>query len=104
MESLLTEKANGSGERLDSAGAFVGPADSVWGLPIVRSKWIDPKVALVGNFTLACSLMVREGVSIRISDSDVDDFQRNRVTILSEARVALPVWQPSALAEVQLAA
>jgi Phage capsid family len=102
-EALLTEKTSGSGERLDSGGAFDTPGDTVWGIPIIRSAVIDPRLALVGDFTLACSLLVREGVSIRLSDSDSDDFLRNRVTILAEARVALPVWQPRALAEVELA-
>ncbi len=81
------------------------PSDGqvLWDLPIIDSKVIPETSALVGDFTLACSLLVREGVNTRISDADQDDFIRNRVTLLAEARVALPVWQPSALAEVQLA-
>ena len=102
-EQLLVEKTAGSGERLDSGGAFATPGDTVWGIPIIRSQVIDPKVALVGDFTLAATLLVREGVNISVSDADQDDFIRNRVTILAEGRVALPVWQPSALAEVELA-
>ena len=38
--------------------------------------------------------IVREGVNVKVSDSDQDDFVRNRVTILAECRVALVVWRP----------
>ena len=101
-ETLLTTKT-ATGERLDSDGAFSSDGQVLWDLPIIDSKVIPETSALVGDFTLACSLLVREGVNTRISDADQDDFIRNRVTLLAEARVALPVWQPSALAEVQLA-
>lgn len=102
-EALLTTKTD-TGERLDSDGAFSSDGQVLWDLPIIDSKVIPENVALVGDFTLACTLLVREGVNVRVSDSDSDDFIRNRLTLLAEARVALPVWQPSALAEVQLAA
>lgn len=49
-------------------------------------------------------LFVREGVTVLISDSDQDDFVRNRVTLLGEGRFALAVWQPSAFARVNLTA
>ncbi|MFZ0377629.1 MAG: phage major capsid protein, partial [Solirubrobacteraceae bacterium] len=101
-EALLTTKTS-TGERLDSDGCFSSDGQVMWDLPIIDSKVVPETSALVGDFTLACSLLVREGVNVRTSDADQDDFIRNRITILAEARVALPVWQPSALAEVQLA-
>lgn len=102
-EALLTEKTQ-TGERLDSDGAFSSDGQVLWDLPIIDSKVIPEKTALVGDFTLACTLLIREGVNVRVSDADSDDFTRNRVTLLAEARVALPVWQPSALTIVSLAA
>jgi HK97 family phage major capsid protein len=101
-EALLTEKTS-TGERLDSDGAFSSDGQVLWDLPIIDSKVIPQTSALVGDFSLACSLLIREGVNLRISDADQDDFVRNRVTLLAEMRAALPVWQPAALTEVLLA-
>jgi hypothetical protein len=50
------------------------------------------------------TLFVREAVQVIASDSDQDDFVRNRVTLLGEGRFALAIWQPSAFAVVDLAA
>jgi hypothetical protein len=46
---------------------------------------------------------VREAVNVRLSDSDQDDFIRNRLTALAEGRFALAIWQPSAFSLVHLA-
>ena len=75
----------------------------LWGLPAVPSKVLAPGTAIVGDFS-QCTLYVREGANVRISDSDQDDFIRNRVTLLGEGRFGLAVWQPAAFAVVDLAA
>jgi Phage capsid family len=97
-EDLLTSKATGSGEYV--ANPFVATARSVWGVSFVPSVKLSAGQALVADTRLAATLLFREGATIRMSDSDQDDFVRNNVTILVEARVLLPVWQPSAVAEV----
>lgn len=103
-ESLLTEKTD-NGARLDSSGAFSGgTADTVWGVPVVQSPVVGPDRALVADWRLAATLFIREGLSLRLSDSDQDDFIRNKVTALAETRIGFAVWQPGAIAEVQLAA
>lgn len=102
-QQMLQQKAEGSGERLDSAGAFAGTVDSLWGVPVVQSPVISPDRALVGDWAAAARLFIREGLSLRLSDSDQDDFIRNRLTALTEARVGLAVFQPSAVCEVELA-
>jgi len=58
---------------------------------------------VVGDFRLGATLFVREGVNVRASDSDQDDFVRNRVTILGERRFGLAVWQLGAFALVHFA-
>jgi hypothetical protein len=50
------------------------------------------------------TLFVRERVHVLISDSDQDDFLRNRVTLLGEMRAAIAIWQPSCFALVDLTA
>lgn len=72
-------------------------APTIWGMLITPSRIIPTSTALTGD-NMACTLLVREGVNVKTSDSDQDDFVRNRVTILAEARVAFPVWRPSGFA------
>jgi hypothetical protein len=101
--SILAAKAAGSGERLDSNGAMSTPADTLWGLPAIISTVMPPGQCLVGDFTRGATLFVREGVNLRISDSDQDDFLRNRVTLLAEGRFGLAIWRPACFATVAFA-
>jgi hypothetical protein len=39
---------------------------------------------------------------VLLSDSDQDDFTKNKVTLLAEMRAALPVFRPAAFATVAL--
>lgn len=103
VATMLKAKASGSGERLDSEGAFAATANTIWDLPRVTSTAMPVGTALVGDFALGATLFVREGVTVRASDSDQDDFTKNRTTLLGEARVGLAVWNPTAFAEVHLA-
>lgn len=93
------------GHRLDSGGAFALPVPTIlWGLPAITSRVMPQGSALVGAFAQGCTLFIREGVNVLMSDSDQDDFIRNRVTLLGEARVGLAIWRPSAFTIVRLAA
>jgi hypothetical protein len=101
--NMLKAKATGDGQYF-SGGPFVATAERLWGTVTVPATGIPAGVALVGDATIGATLLVREGVSVIASDSDQDDFVRNRVTLLGEMRAALAVWQPSAFAVVDLAA
>jgi HK97 family phage major capsid protein len=101
--TMVTAKTSGSGDYY-GVGPFAAQAPTLWGLPAVLSKAIAAGTALVGDFSNGATLFVREGVNVRVSDSDQDDFIRNRVTALGEGRFALAVWQPAAFALVDLAA
>jgi hypothetical protein len=70
---------------------------TLWGLAVTRSWAVPQGSPLVGDSNGA-TLLVREGINVKTSDSDQDDFVRNRVTVLGEMRVAFPVWRPSAFA------
>ena len=98
-------KAKATGDRhYFSGGPFVATAKQLWGTVTVPATGILAGTALVGDFTLGATLIVREGGTVIASDSDSDDLTRDRVTLLGEARFALAVWQPSAFAVVDLAA
>lgn len=99
---MLKQKATGSGEYY-SGGPFAITAERLWGTLVVPSKAIPSGKALIGDTTLGLTVFVREGVNILASDSDQDDFLRNRVSLLGEGRFGLAVWQPSAFAIVDLA-
>jgi hypothetical protein len=100
--AMLKATAQGSGERIDSDGAFGQAPVQVWGLPAVRSSAIPQGSALVGDFAGGATVYVRESVNLRTSDADQDDFLRNRLTLLAEGRFGLAVWAPQSFALVHL--
>jgi hypothetical protein len=99
---MLKAKADGSGEYF-SAGAFAVQAERLWNVPVVPTAAIPQGKALVGDAVIGATVFVREGVQVLVSDSDQDDFTRNRLTLLGEGRFGVAVWVPSAFALVHLA-
>jgi HK97 family phage major capsid protein len=101
---LLREQTNDQAQALSWKGEYLYgqpgtlATPTLWGLTLTPSRIIGTNNPLVGD-AMGASLLVREGLNIKTSDSDQDDFVRNRVTILAETRVALPVWRPSAFAQ-----
>lgn len=95
---LLLRETGGIGASRAGQYLYGGPgsmaAASVWGMTITPSTAVTAGTPLVGDSN-ACTLLFREAVNVKASDSDQDDFVKNRVTILAEARVAFPVWRPS---------
>jgi HK97 family phage major capsid protein len=92
-QDVLIAKASTAGTYL-AGGPFEFTTPTLWGLAITASRSVPQATPLVGDSTGA-TLLFREGVNVKTSDSDQDDFVRNRVTILAEARVAFPVWRPA---------
>jgi HK97 family phage major capsid protein len=80
-----------------AGGPFAFTAPTIWGLALTPSTVIPQATPLVGD-AMGVTLLFREGVNVKTSDSDQDDFVRNRVTVLAEARVAAPVWRPASFA------
>lgn len=97
-------KAKASDGHYYSGGPFSTTPPTVWGVPLLASAAIPVGHALAGDFAIGATLMIREGVNVRISDSDQNDFVTNRVTVLAEMRAALPVWRPGAFCDVDLSA
>jgi HK97 family phage major capsid protein len=102
-QNALLAKATGDGHYY-SGGPFSVTPQVMWGVPLVPSAAIAQGTILVGDFTMGAQLFIREGVNVLISDSDQDDFIRNRATLLGEMRAALAVWRPAAFATVDLTA
>lgn len=89
------------GSSHDQPSPALSPPATLWGLPVVRSWAVPQGTPLVGDSS-AMTLLIREGLTVRTSDSDQDDFVRNRVTVLGEMRCAFVVWRPAAIAKVAL--
>jgi hypothetical protein len=87
-----------------SGGPFSMTPQVLWGIPLIPSPAIPVGHALVGDFSIGALLLIREGVNVLMSDSDQDDFIKNRITLLGEMRAALAVWRPAAFTDVDLAA
>jgi HK97 family phage major capsid protein len=95
---LMREDSGGArtGQYL-AGGPFSMMAPTIWGLTLTANRTIPQATPLVGD-SMGATLLFREGVNVKTSDSDQDDFIRNRVTVLAEARVAFPVWRPASFA------
>ncbi len=94
---LMRENASAPKGMYLYGGPATQAAATVWGLTVTPSTAVAQASPLVGDSS-GCTLLFREGVNVKTSDNDQDDFIRNRVTVLAEARVAFPVWRPSAFA------
>lgn len=104
--TVLKKKADAAGQdgHYYSGGPFQGTPQVMWGIPLLASKAVPQGIVLVGDFAIGAQLFIREGVNVLISDSDQDDFVKNKVTLLAEMRAALAVWRPPAFCTVDIAA
>lgn len=76
-----------------------GP-ERVWGLPAVITTAMTANTMLVGAFRLGAQVFYRNGVMVEATNTDQDDFVKNRVTIRVEERLALAVYRPKAFCTV----
>ena len=65
---MVKAKATDGGDgHYFSGGPFVGTAQALWGCPVIPSTAVSAGTVLVGDFTLGCTLFIREGVNVLIS-------------------------------------
>jgi HK97 family phage major capsid protein len=69
----------------------------MWSLPVVESLAMSANSFLVGAFKYAAQIFDRLTVEILISTENVDDFERNLISIRAEERLALIIRRPAAL-------
>jgi HK97 family phage major capsid protein len=80
---------------------FGGPAGTVWGLPVIRTRALTTLTAVVADWT-AATLFDRMETNIRQSDSHDTFFILNKIAILAEERVALAVTRPDLFCKVTI--
>lgn len=71
----------------------------IWGLPVLATTAITENTGLVGDFRQA-ELVMRQGVTVQVSDSHDDYFVKNLLAIRAELRAALAVYRPAAFCQI----
>lgn len=74
--------------------------DMLWGLPCIVSTVATEGTALVGAFRFGAQVFYRDGVSIDVSYSNEDDFNKDLISIRVTQRVGFPVYRPKAFCTV----
>lgn len=74
----------------------------VWGLRTVVTTAIAAGTALVGAYNQAATVYRKGGVTVSSTNSNVNDFEKNLVTVRAEERLALAVRIPAAFVKVTL--
>ncbi len=97
---MLTEESSAGGF-LMTVVANAMESRTLFGLPAVVSTIFPENTPLVGNYKQGATMWLREGGSIRISDSNEDDFLTRQLAILAELRAAFAVQQPLAFCPVK---
>jgi HK97 family phage major capsid protein len=70
----------------------------IWGLDVVESSEVPAGAAIVGAFKVGASVVTKagEGLRVEVSNSDQDDFIKNRITVRVEERLVLATRVPTA--------
>lgn len=91
-----------NGEYMLGHPASVAPKQ-LWGLPI----WTTPAIAkgkfMVGDFTQAATLWLRQGMTVEAFEQDSDNVQKNLVTLRAERRLGFGVERAKAMCGGDLA-
>lgn len=89
-------------------GAYGNPGPTnvgeLWGLRAVITTAIAQGTVLVGGFRECAQVFRRQGVTLEMTNSNVDDFVNNLITLRAEERLALAVYRPAGFGKVTLTA
>ena len=80
-------------------------------MPVYTSSFAEAPVSgsakgeiFVGAFKACASVVGKGGVRVEATNTDADDFQKNRMTIRAEERLALAVRRPAGFVKIVKAA
>lgn len=89
-------------------GAYGNPGPSnqanLWGLKADITTAIPQGTVLVGGFQECAQVFRRQGITLEMTNSNVDDFVNNLITLRAEERLALAVYRPAGFGKVTLTA
>jgi len=78
----------------------IGNPYTLWGLPVAVTPAMIAGTALVGGFADSAQIFRKNGITVEMTNSNVDDFENNLVTMRVEERLLLAVYRPSAFGKV----
>lgn len=88
-----------------------GQGRQLWGVPVYLSSFVAAPVSgsaageiFVGAFKACGSVVNKGGVKVEATNTDQDDFVKNRMTIRAEERLALAVRRPAGFVKIVKAA
>ena len=70
-------------------------APRLWGLPVVASIAMTAGTFLTGAFKYGGQIFDRMAIEVMISTENVDDFEKNMISIRAEERLALVIKRPA---------
>lgn len=73
-----------------------GTVPRLWNLPVVATQAQTQNRFLTGAFNIAAQIFDRMEIEVLLSTENVDDFEKNMMTIRAEERLALAVYRPEA--------
>ena len=93
-----------------SGGPFTGAygnggysnVDSIWGIKVVVTPAVPANTILVGCFKQGAQIFRRQGITVEMTNSHVDDFANGLVTVRAEERLALAIYRAGAFGKVTL--
>lgn len=80
-----------------------GTVPRLWNLPVVATQAQTQNRFLTGAFNLGAQIFDRMEIEVLLSTENVDDFEKNMMTIRAEERLALAVYRPEAFVTGTLA-
>lgn len=78
--------------------------DAIWGVRVVMTPAVPAGTVLVGAFKEAAQIFRRQGITVEMTNSNVDDFENNLVTVRAEERLALATYRPGAFGKITISA
>ena len=98
----------GSTNEYIGGGYFAdGQGKQIWGVPVYTSSFAAAPVSgsaageiFVGAFKACGSVVSKGGVAVEATNTDADDFQKNKMTIRAEERLALAVRRPAGFVKI----
>ncbi|KQS74224.1 capsid protein [Rhizobium sp. Leaf384] len=89
----LTKDAGGNYIVGQPQGAL---SPTLWNLPVVSSFAMASGTFLTGAFNIAAQIFDRMDIEVLLSSENVDDFEKNMLSVRCEERLALAVYRPEA--------
>lgn len=83
-----------------NGGNGAGNYDSLWGLRVVVTPAVALGTVIVGGFRECGQIFRRQGITVEMTNSNVDDFEKGLVTVRAEERLALAVYRPGGFGTV----